>query len=142
MDAGSSLRKPGGALARDLPPPDDTLRHPSRPWFEVIKGKVDYAWVDLDTSLQWQAFKRLVNLLKRRGNRVFVLVGPFNEHLLTTRSLEKYQQIKARITAWLQFQQIPHAAFAPLLSEQYGDASHPLAAGYAQLARLLADERQ
>jgi hypothetical protein len=131
---------PAAPLARGLPPPDHTLRHPPRPWFEIIKGKLDYEWVDLDTSLQWQAFQRLVTLLKKRGNRVFVLVGPFNEHLLNPRSLERYQEIKAGIKAWLQAQQIPHAALPALPSEQYGDASHPLAAGYALLARELLDE--
>ena len=131
---------PLAPLGQGLPPGDHTLRHPSRPWFDTIKNKVDYEWVDLETSLQWQAFQRLVTLLKERGNRVFVLFGPFNEHVLQPRSLQRYQTLKGGITAWLQSQQIPHVALPPLPSEQYGDASHPLAAGYAVLARMLLDE--
>jgi hypothetical protein len=82
----------------------------------------------------------VVELLRQRGNRVFVLVGPFNEHLLTPDSRERYQKVKAVIAAWLEEKQVPHAVPSPLPSEQYGDASHPLAGGYKQLARQLAKE--
>ena len=41
---------------------------------------------------------------------MFVLVGPFNEHLLTPASLKRYQQVKATIAAWLQEKRIPHCA--------------------------------
>ncbi len=63
------------------------------------------------------------------------MVGPFNEHLLTPGSLQRYQQVKAAIGAWLEERKIPHVIPAPLPSEQYGDASHPLAEGYRALAR-------
>jgi hypothetical protein len=128
---------PLAPLTRGLPPTDDVLRHPSRPWFEGGNRPTDYAWVDLESSLQWKAFQRVADTLKSRGNRVFVLVGPFNEHLLTPQSRDRYREIKAGITAWLQAQQIPHAAPDSLPSEQYGDASHPLANGYARLAEVL-----
>jgi hypothetical protein len=131
---------PLAPLARGLPPSDPALRHQQQPWYKVIKGKLDYAWVDLDTSLQWQAFQRVVALLKKRDNRLFVLVGPFNEHLLDPRSLQRYHETKAGITSWLQLQHIPHAAFPALPSDQYGDASHPLPGGYALLAQELFDE--
>ena len=127
-------------LARGLPPSDSTPRHPSQPWFKSGIPKQDYAWVDLGTSLQWQAFKSLVELLEQRGNRLFVLVGPFNEHLLNPDSLERYQKVKATIAAWLQEKKIPHAVPAALPSEHYGDASHPLAAGYEQLAKQLTSD--
>ncbi len=68
---------------------------------------------------------------------MFVLVGPFNEHLLTPESLQRYQQVKATIAAWLREKKVPHALPPPLPSEQYGDASHPLAEGYEQLAHQL-----
>jgi hypothetical protein len=57
-----------------------------------------------------------------------------------SRSLERYQAVKNTITDWLRAQQIPFAAPAPLPSNEYGDASHPLAVGYRRLAEeLLAD---
>ena len=73
---------PFSPLLSGLPPSDDSRRHPSEPWYVSGITKQDYPWVDLKTSLQWQAFQGVVEYLKRRGNRVFVLVGPFNEHLL------------------------------------------------------------
>ena len=124
-------------LTRGLPASDNTRRHLPEPWYKRGIPKQDYPWVDLDTSLQWQAFQGLVEMLKQRGNRVFVLVGPFNEHLLTPESLQRYQQVKATIAAWLGEKKVPHALPAPLVSAQYGDASHPLAEGYEQLAHQL-----
>jgi hypothetical protein len=119
---------------------DDSRRHdPDRPWYEGIP-KQDYPWVDPDTSLQWHAFQRVVEILQQRGNRVFVLVGPFNEHMLSEDSLHRYQQVKATITAWLEAQDISHLAPEPLPSKWYGDASHPLRAGYAELAGRLQAE--
>jgi hypothetical protein len=124
-------------LLRGLPPPDHSRRHPPRPWYTSGIAKQDYPWVDMDTSLQWQAFQGVVELLQQRGNRVFVLVGPFNEHLLTPASQERYQRLKAAIAAWLREKKIPHSLPSPLPSEQYGDASHPLAQGYEELANQL-----
>ena len=104
------------------------------------KTKQDYAWVDLGTSLQWQAFRGVVELLLERGNQVFVLVGPFNEHLLTPESLQRYQGVKTVIADWLREKKVPHALPTPLPSALYGDASHPLAEGYRQLAHQLAND--
>jgi hypothetical protein len=127
-------------LTRGLPPADDSLRHLPQPWYQSGITPQDFPWVDLDSSLQWHAFQRVVKVLRRRGNRAFVLVGPFNEHLLTPASRQRYQAVKAAIAAWLQAEQVAHLVPAPLPSPQYGDASHPLAAGYALLARQLLEE--
>ncbi len=127
-------------LARGLPPSDNSRRHAMQPWYKNGIGKQDYPWIDLDSSLQWRAFRGVVELLRQRENRVFVLVGPFNEHVLTPASLKRYEQVKATIAAWLRENRIPHSVPPPLPSEQYGDASHPLAAGYAELARQLAKD--
>jgi hypothetical protein len=124
-------------LARGLPAPDEGLRHLPQPWYESGIAEQDYPWVDLETSLQWQAFRRVVRILRDRGNRVFVLVGPFNEHLLTRESKQRYSVVKQTITAWLEGEAVAHAAPPPLPSAQYGDASHPLAEGYRTLARQL-----
>jgi hypothetical protein len=127
-------------ITRGLPPSENTLRHAQKPWDKSGIMKQDYPWVDLGSSLQWNAFQRVVELLQQRGNRVFVLVGPFNEHLMTSNSRERYQKVKAGITTWLKEKQVPHIVPSPLPSEQYGDASHPLAEGYKQLAHQLAKE--
>jgi hypothetical protein len=124
-------------LARSLPSADETLRHLPQPWDKSGITKQDYPWVDLETSRQWHAFRRVVQVLRQRDNRVFVLVGPFNEHLLNPDSLHRYEQVKATIAAWLRANQVPHAVPPPLPSELYGDASHPLAVGYERLARQI-----
>src|SRR5262249_7268395 len=88
----------------------------------------------------WQGFQDVVSLLQRRGNNVCVVVGPFNEHLLTPASRKRYQQVKSKIVTWLREHRVAHVVPAPLPSEQYGDASHPLGAGYALLARRLLND--
>ena len=114
--------------------------HLQQPWNKSGITKQDYPWVDLEASLQWHAFQDVIELLRARGNRVFVVVGPFNEHLLTAASQERYDKVKRAIAAWLDERQIPYKMPAPLASEQYADASHPLPQGYATLARQLCDE--
>jgi hypothetical protein len=131
---------PLAPLAKELPRPDDSRRHPPQPWYKGGIRKQNYAWVDPDTSLQWRAFQAVVEILEQRGNRLFVLVGPFNEHLLASKSLERYQSVKAAIVAWLEERKIRHLVPPPLNSEQYGDASHPLAEGYQALAQELAND--
>jgi hypothetical protein len=133
---------PAQPLTQGLRPADQKLRHPSQPWYQSGIDRQSFPWVELDTSLQWQAFQRVVRLLQERGNQVFVVVGPFNEHLLNVRrqreSLWRYWEMKAAIGRWLQEQQVPHLVPPPLPSKEYGDASHPLADGYELLARQLA----
>jgi hypothetical protein len=131
---------PLAPLTGPLPPSDYKRREDSGPWKKRGITPQDFDWIDLDESLQWHAFQGAVETLQRRGNRVFVLVGPFNEHMLTQPSLARYQKVKGTIAAWLKERQIPHLVPAALPSEQYGDASHPLAAGYEMLARELLDD--
>lgn len=131
---------PLGPLMEPLPPSDNTLRHLQQPWYKSGIVRQEFPWVDLASSLQWPAFQRAVALLQQRGNRVFVLVGPFNEHMLTRINRQRYQETKTAIAAWLTSRQIPHLVPPPLASEHYGDASHPLPEGYEALARQLLAE--
>ncbi len=78
-------------------------------------------------------------MLSRRNNKVFILLGPFNEHLLTPQSIEKYRKMQTEIAAWLRHNNIPHFIPPALPPEFYTDASHPLSVGYAELARQLID---
>ncbi|MBL7223687.1 MAG: hypothetical protein ISS72_07530 [Candidatus Brocadiae bacterium] len=108
-----------------------------RPWTARGIARQNFPWVPLDSSLQWRLLHRCIATLQRRGNRVFVLVGPFNEHLLAPSSLAAYRDRKRRVVAWLQQHNIPHLAPPPLPSRLYADASHPVAEGYVALARQL-----
>ncbi len=126
----------------DEPRLDDSqeLRRPPVAWFDQGLVPQDLPWMDLDTSLQWSAFRDTVERLQSRGNRVFVVVGPLNEHMLMPGSRQRYQALRRQVEQWLSNRRIPFTSPPPLPSDEYADASHPLSAGYARLAsELLAD---
>jgi len=100
-------------------------------------GQTTLQWVELDTSLQWFFFRRSVELLRRRNNRIFVLVGPFNEHMLKSKSVDTYRKMKSEIEAWLQRNNVPYYMPGVLPRHLYVDASHPFSDGYAALAKQL-----
>ena len=127
-------------LAHGLPTPQDQPREEPVPWFTRGIKPQEMEWVDPATSLQWQGFRRAVAILQERGNRVFVLVGPYNEHILKEASRQRYQEVKQTIVSWLQENNIPYLAPPVLERELYGDASHPLAGGYQILARQLLEQ--
>jgi hypothetical protein len=105
----------------------------------VVEPNIE--WVELETSLQWRFFRRAVMLLSARENRVFVLVGPFNEHILKGKSAQIYNKMKSDIEFWLEQNRIPYYIAAVLPSTLYHDASHPTGQGYMMLAeQLFADE--
>lgn len=121
-------------------PSADVLPSPKpdvRPW--TVKGiqKFSPQWVELDTSFQWRCFKQTLEILESRGNRVLVLFGPFNEYMLTDESRRTYTELKHEVVTWLERKGI--ACYVPSLlpSEVYADASHPLAEGYAILAKQI-----
>jgi hypothetical protein len=122
-------------------PAEDPQRGPKsprhKPWSEDGKGTVRFEWVEPEASLQWGAFQRVIGLLRERGNNVLVVLGPFNEHLLAEENRPAYRKIHDHIAAWLSQNQIPFVAPPPLPSALYADASHPLTAGYALLAKQI-----
>ncbi len=132
---------PISELTLELPSPDEppSTEPVADSWTNKGMRQVNFPWVPLDESFQWRSLRRAVELLKRRGNSVFVLVGPFNEHMLRQESLEAYQDRKRSVQAWLQEQRIPHLVPAALPSQHYADASHPLADGYRLLAEQMLD---
>lgn len=93
----------------------------------------EFQWVESKTSLQWKFFRNSVKLLRNRGNKVFVLIGPFNESALGA-GRENYQKLKSDIELWLRQNNIACFAPAALPAELYNDASHPNAEGYKILA--------
>jgi hypothetical protein len=107
------------------------------PWDEKTAAKRDFQWVELETSLQWRSFRRSVELLRVRGNTVFVLVGPFNEHMMNNEGIEAYRKIKSQVELWLQQNSMPYFMPPVLPSRLYVDASHPLSEGYATLAKQI-----
>ncbi|MEO8497126.1 MAG: hypothetical protein ABI614_18800 [Planctomycetota bacterium] len=109
-------------------------------WTERGMQPQDIPWIDLDTSLQWRAFRDTAKLLRDRGNSVFVIIGPFNEHLLTRESQDRYHTMSHQAEAWLDEREIAYYAATALPSDEYADASHPLAAGYIRLAEQVYEQ--
>ncbi len=124
-------------ITLQLPAPGAGQRHRDAPWYEKGISRQPFEWVMPADSLQWRLFKETVRTLEDRDNELFVLVGPFNEHMIAEQSLEDYQNIKTGIGQWLDGQGIPHHVFEALPSELYADASHPRREGYALLAKRL-----
>ena len=91
--------------------------------------------------MQWGAFRRVLEVLRGRGNEVFVVVGPLNEHLMDAENRIKYVAIRDGVGEWLSEAKVAHCVLEALPSLLYADASHPLTAGYELMAeRTMANE--
>ena len=136
----NSYKNPLAQITFAVPeaPGDDPQRGPKsprhKPWSES-GAATPFEWVDLETSLQWGAFRRVIQTLRQRGDDVFVIVGPFNEHMVADESRAPYRKLREGVTAWLEQNKIRHWVPEILPSLLYADASHPLTDGYALLAR-------
>lgn len=108
-----------------------------KPWSTTGEGKTRFEWVELDRSLQWAAFQRLVRFLRSRGAEVLVVVGPFNEHIMAVENRPAFRQLRDGIADWLRKNDVACLVPEPLPSALYADASHPLTEGYAELAKRL-----
>ncbi|MCP4613500.1 MAG: hypothetical protein GY845_32815 [Planctomycetes bacterium] len=131
------FKNPVGVVTLELPTLVNDKQNEYVSWIEKGTTQKDFPWVKLETSLQWKFFRNSVELLSERGNSVFVLIGPFNEHMLKGQSIETYRHMKNEIALWLQQNNIPFYMAPALPSELYADASHPLDKGYAMIAKQL-----
>ena len=94
---------PGVAFARRTSSPSPQAES----WTRQGIRPANFRWVDFDRSLQWQSFRRAVASLVAKHNHVFVVVGPFNEHMVQPQSLAVYRQRLAVVEAWLTAEKIP-----------------------------------
>lgn len=133
----SPYANPLAPLTGDVPADGDSPPSDPVPWEERDLRLQDFDWVGLDESLQWRFFRETVETLQRRGNEVFVILGPFNEHMLTPESQRTYRELRSGMVAWFDSRGLPYAAPEPLPSELYADASHPIAVGYERFAQQL-----
>ena len=129
-------QNPMTAVTLELPVPNDDLQE-NVSWIEKGIVQEEFQWVEPAQSLQWRFFRHTIELLIARNNTVFVVVGPFNEHMLKPGSYKIYQNMKSEIGAWLRQNNIAYCIPSVLPSELYRDASHPLGQGYAMLANEL-----
>ncbi len=137
----NSYKNPLAQITLRVPaaPAVDPLRGPAssrhKPWTQN-GGPTSFEWVTLDSSLQWAAFRRVVATLRSRGDDVFVILGPFNEHMIAPESRAPYNKLRDGVESWLTHNKVPHWAPEVLPSPLYADASHPLTDGYALLAKM------
>ncbi len=101
----------------------------------------DFQWVQADTSLQWKFFRNTIKLLQERKNKILVLIGPFNENILSGESLDNYLKLKSDIVLWLEQNNISYFSPPALPAELYNDASHPTSQGYETLAKELLERK-
>jgi len=135
-------QNPLAKINLNLPEPKNQPHDPPVPWNVKSDSQIDLPWIALETSLQWKFFRKAIQILQARKNQIFVLVGPFNEHMLTDENKFKYRKIQAGIENWLRENEIPYFIPDALPSEMYADASHPLAKGYEKLAEQLYNHPQ
>jgi Fe-Mn family superoxide dismutase len=78
------------AISAGLPPSEDSHYVNRNPWKNTERAKLDLRWPDLTTHGQWKAFERTIDILESRHNRVMVLLGPMNEHMMTDAPLAEH----------------------------------------------------
>ena len=113
----------------------DSPRH--KPWSTTGEGSTRFEWVELNQSLQWAAFQRVVKLLQSRGNDVLVVVGPFNEHIMAGENRPAFRRLRNGVADWLGKSHLACLVPETLPTALYADASHPLTEGYRVLAERL-----
>ncbi len=123
------------APSRDPQRGPESPRH--KPWSENGQGTTRFDWVELESSLQWPAFQRMLGTLQARGNDVMVVLGPFNEHMMAEENRPAYRKIRDGVALWLTKNKVPHVVPETLPSALYADASHPLTQGYELLAKQI-----
>jgi len=120
-----------------LPPVDEGPRSRPVPWSQQKMKAEAFPWVALEDSFQWSSFQSVIGDLRERGNRVFVIIGPFNPYLQTEESLARFKLIRHDTEEWLARNNVRFCSPDDLPSELYADASHPLKEGYVQIAEGL-----
>jgi hypothetical protein len=139
----NACKNPLAQITLDVPSgvSDDADRGPGsprhRPWMAGDARKQPLAWVSLESSLQWAAFRRTIALLQQRRNDVLVIVAPFNKHMIAGKGRAGYTSIHDGAIQWFRENGVPCVAPNELPSELYADASHPLTAGYESLAKSI-----
>lgn len=114
---------------------EQSARH--KPWSTTGEGAQNFPWVPLESSLQWKAFQRLVEVFQKRGNQLLVVVGPLNRHIMSAENQVVFDDRQSAVVQWLEDQEVSHVVPEPLAWELYGDASHPLTEGYRVMASAL-----
>ena len=142
----NAWRNPLAPLRGGIPQeaPRDPARGPEshrhKRWDAGGGEPAHFDWVNLDNSLQWGGFRRVIQVLRSRGNDVLVVVGPFNEHMIAVDQRPTYRTLRDGVTSWLKSNSVRAITPETLPTEFYADASHPLTEGYEVLGRRLFED--
>jgi len=102
----------------------------------------DNPFLSLDESIQWEFYLKALRLLRNKGCRVFILLGPYNTHCLTEKSRERGRAMIEAVKHRLDEMGYPYfdttKGFLP--SDQFADQCHLLKGGHMLLARALVDD--
>lgn len=93
---------PLAAFALRVSQPADAPHGPPFSWVDqgIPENGMDLDWpVAPDDSFQVRCFDRVLRLARARGNRVYVLMTPFNPYILTGESRRRYDALAAGLTA-------------------------------------------
>ncbi len=124
------------------PRPDDSpverkTQLDTRTWRQRGMTPQELSFIGLDESLHWWGFLETVEILRGRGARVFVIIGPLNEHMLSEASRAEYAAMRKAMAERLTADGVECFVPPVLPSAEYADLSHPLAAGYRRLAEMI-----
>lgn len=128
---------PLSRISVNLPGPEEYRDPDSQPWNSGDQILQSLPWVSMESSLQWWAFERLVGVLEARGNRVFVIVGPLNEHSLDQINKRIYRELLMAAEDSLQEMGLDFLLLPLLPGDMYADTSHPQNQGYSLLAERI-----
>lgn len=129
---------PTTVLTTPLPPSEDTFPQRLVAWNSGADAPLlSCSWTQPLKHGQWLAFERILDRLEIRGDRVLVVVGPMNEHMMTPESRQSYRSFIAAVGDRLRARRTAFTVPPVLASDRYADLCHPLAEGYEELARQL-----
>ena len=128
---------PLSVITFQTPLPENRPHSQPISWLERGIVKQDFPWVNLNDSFQWDSFKKVIKLLRKRNNNILVIIGPFNPYILTNESYVRYNTMRKEMVKELKNERISYILLSDLPPELYADASHPLKDGYKEIAKEL-----
>jgi len=129
---------PLSTVGRVLPAPAAKAQTEPVPWHRGGAARKSAAWVPVAASRQAAAFLDLLRVLKERRASVLVLLATYNTHMLPVENVAAYETAMEEFGGKVRELGVPSVALPVLPSDLYGDASHPLPAGYERWAEFLA----
>ncbi|MBT4484656.1 MAG: hypothetical protein HOC71_13375 [Candidatus Latescibacteria bacterium] len=104
----------------------------------------DYPFVEISESIQFECFVNAIKKLSKNNSRVFILLGPFNHHMLTPESRERLFDMMDDVKKVFDDMGYPYfdTLKINLPSNTFADTCHLLKDGHIILAReIIKDTR-